>query len=387
MTVLLEAILLIVIGLSTFYYLYCAMSMRWFITSARRKPPRSAGGVTLMVPVCGIDEGAFDNWASLCRQDHPDYEVLFGVMDAKDPAVPILEKMIRQFESGSMKSGARRIRLHFCPEALGANHQISNLIHLFKIAENEIIILADSDIRVTPDYLRRVTGPLKDPRVGVVTCGYLDRAPKSLGAAMAAFGRGLDFIPAVLVARRIDRGLKFAIGPTIATRKTVLKRVGGLERCLNRIGSDYHIGRLASEAGFKVELSDYVLGNDCGRERISDVFLRELRWARTIRLNRGLQYYGMGVCYGTVYALPLWWLSGFQAWAAWTMMAVIASRLLQVLVSMRALNAPRLMFWLWALPLRELMNVAIWFGGGFGRRVYWRGRRLRIGVKGVLAES
>lgn len=386
MTAFLEIVILIIIGLSTFYHLYCAAAIRWFTRQRRRKRPPAAGGVSLMVPVCGIDQGAGDNWVSLCRQDHPEYEVLFGVMNAHDQAVPILEDLIRRFEDGSLGASAGRVRLQFCPEALGANHQISNLIHLLKIARYETIVLADSDIRVASDYLGRVTSPLHDPSVGVVTCGYLDRSPGTIGAAMAAFGRGFDFIPAVLVARKIDRGLKFAIGPTIATRKSVLQRIGGLERCLNRIGSDYHIGRMAAEAGFKVELSDYVLDNDCGRERLRDVFLRELRWARTIRLNRGVQYYGMGLCYGTAYALFLCFLAGFPAWAVWAGAAVLTSRLLQVLSTIRALNAPGLLSWVWALPLREMMNVAVYAGGGFGRNVYWRGRRLRVGVRGILAE-
>ncbi|MFW6359125.1 MAG: glycosyltransferase family 2 protein, partial [Chroococcales cyanobacterium] len=201
------------------------------------------------------------------------------------------------------------------------------------------------------------------------------------------FGRCVDFIPSVLVARRLDGTLKFAIGPTIATRQSVLEKIDGLNNVCDRIGSDYHIGNMIANAGYRVELSDYILENDCEKETFSSVFKRELRWARTIRINRGSQYYGMAFCYGTVYSLFLLLLSGFSAWAIAVCAVTFAVRLMQVALSIWSLKSPKLLQWLWIVPMRDVMSFAVWLGGCFGRRVYWRGRFLEIGVKGRLSES
>ncbi len=375
----LQAALLLLIAASIVFYIGCAICT-WRFFATRRRPTGAADqAVSLLIPVCGLDEGAEQNWASFCQQDYETYEVLFGVMDPQDPAVPVLEQLVARFPD--------RVQLLRGLEVRGFNHQVSNLIQLLEVAQHEVVVLADSDIRVRPDYLRTVTAPLADRRVGIVTCGYLDPAPKLLGAALASLGRCIDFLPSVLVARALDGGLHFAIGPTIATRKAVLAQLGSLQSVVNRIGSDYHLGQRAAALGYRVELSSYILQNVCGRETISQVFQRELRWARTIRWNRGRQYYGLGCCYGTVYCLPLLLLSGFQSWAVGVCLVTLAIRVLQVMIAIRCLDSPNLLAWLWTLPLRELMSFATWVAGAFGQDIYWRGRRLQVGAGGTLNEQ
>lgn len=374
-----QTFLLILIGISIIFYCLCAIcTIRFFSSPVRSEEFNLPPGVSILIPVCGVDEGARENWASFCTQDYQNYEVLFGVMSPEDPAIPGLKEVVAEFP--------HRAKLFFGLEARGINHQISNLSHLLEKAEQEIVIFADSDIRVTSDYLSKVTAPLADPNIGVVTCGYVDRTPKFLGAAVAALGRCTDFLPSVLIARSIDGGLRFSLGPTIATRKSVLAKINNLQNVLNRIGSDYHIGKMASDAGYRVELSKYILDNDCGRETLRQVFLRELRWARTIRINRGSQYYGMGLSYGTVYCIPLLLISGFQSWAIIVSTIAIALRTIQVLIAIYNMRRPKLVWWLWALPIRDLMNFIIWVGGGFGQSVYWRGRRLHIQPGGILTD-
>lgn len=351
----------------------------WSFFSRRRTLPQfTPQPVSILIPVRGIDEGALANWDSFCNQDYACYEVLFGVMDAEDPAVPILQGLTEQYPD--------RVRLLTNLPPRGINHQISNLSYLVEAAQYEQVIFADSDIRVTRDYLSWVTAPLADEQVGVVTCGYLDHQPRQWGAALAALGRSVDFIPSVLIARALDGKLKFALGPTIATRKSVLAAFGGLRHVFNRIGSDFHIGRLANSAGYRVELSSYILGNDCGQESPIDVFQRELRWSRTIRWNRGAQYYGIGVTHGTVYGLLLVLVSGLQPWA-WAVWGVtLAVRWLQAAVSLGMLRSPGLWPWLWLLPLRDWMTFIIWLAGSYGQTVFWRGRWLQVGDKGSLQE-
>ncbi|KGF73162.1 glycosyl transferase [Neosynechococcus sphagnicola sy1] len=379
MLMVLQVLLLLLIVASLGFYIVCTVSTLWFFVLRQRPDSTDPQPVSILIPVCGVDEGALANWTSFCIQDIPTYEVLFGVMNPEDPAVPILKTLIAQFPDHA--------RLILCQEVRGINHQISNLMHLLEAAQFERIIFADSDIRVTPEYLRIVTAPLADPAIGVVTCGYLDHAPKFLGAAIAALGRGVDFIPSVLIARSLDGGLKFALGPTVATRQSVVANMGGLQMVVNRIGSDFHMGRLAVAAGYRVELSTYILENDCGRETLNQVFQRELRWARTIRWNRGAQYYGLVFSYGTVHSLLLVLVTGFQPWAIALFAAVWLVRLLQVTLAIYHLGCPHLLPWLWALPLRDWMSFVIWVAGSYGQQIYWRGRWLEVGASGTLQEK
>jgi ceramide glucosyltransferase len=156
---------------------------------------------------------------------------------------------------------------------------------------------------------------------------------------------------------------------------------------VNKVGADYQIGKMASTSGYQVELSQYVLENDCGRETLKQVYNRELRWAKSIRCNRGSQYYGIGLTYGIVYCVLLLLVSGFQNWAiAITVLTVIA-RLLQAVVAIKSIDCPNLLRWLWALPIRELFSFTVWVGGMLNQTIYWRGRWLVIGAEGNLQEQ
>lgn len=360
------------------FHLACAFAT-WTFFRRGPRPEGDAAPVSILIPIKGADSESFQNWLSACRQDYPEYEVLMGVMDRDDPAVAVIHEVV--------KASGGRGRFVQCGPALGINHQISNLIHLLREARHETIILMDSDIRVDERYLGSVVAPLADPRVGVVTCGYVDHAPAAAPGALASLGRCMDFIPSVLVARLLDRGMHFAIGPTIATRKTVVAAFGGLEQVVNRIGSDFHIGRMAASAGYQVELSRYVLNNPEGYVKLGSVYAREARWARTIRINRGAQYYGILVGHVAPFAPLLIWLSGGQPWAAALAAASLVARALQIGVSLRCISPGPLGRWVWLMPFRELMSLAVWAAGAAGNRIYWRGRQLRIQPGGILEED
>lgn len=360
------------------FHLGCALATWYFF----RRGPRIEGDaapVSILIPIKGADSESFENWLSACRQDYPDYEVLMGVMDPDDAAVPVIRKVVEA-------SGGRG-RFVQCGPPLGINHQISNLIYLLREARHETVILMDSDIRVDERYLASVVAPLGDPKVGVVTCGYVDHAPAAPAGALASLGRCMDFIPSVLVARFLDRGMHFAIGPTIATRKAVIAAFGGLEQVVNRIGSDFHIGRMAASAGYRVELSRYVLNNPEGYVKLGSVYARESRWARTIRINRGAQYYGVVVGHLAPIAPLLVWLSEGEPWVVAVAAVSILARALQIGVSLRCISPGRLVKWIWLMPFRELMSLAVWAAGAAGNRIYWRGRNLRIQPGGILEEG
>jgi len=338
----------------------------------------TSGGVSLLIPVRGLDEEAATNWHSFCQQNHPCYEVLFGVMEPDDRAVPVIRNLLNRYP---------HVRLIYCLQVHGVNHQVSNLMHLLAAARYETVVFADSDIRVTPDYLTTVTAPLRHREIGLVTCGYMDHHPRFLGAALAALNRCVEFLPAFLLGRALDGGLTYALGPTIATRKDVVQAWGGLALVVNRIGSDFHMGRLARQAGFRVELSGYILENCCGRESVFQVWQRELRWARTIRLNRGMSYYGLGATFGLVHGGLLLLATGLAPWALALVAVMYGLRVGQACAAIHTFRCPGLYRWLWVLPLRDVLSFAVWLVGAWGKRVYWRGRWLVIQPGGILQEA
>ncbi len=377
---LLQVLLVGLITGSLVFYLACAFfTWRFFAQTENLDGPADPDGlppVSILMSVRGLDAGAWENWSSFCSQVYPNYEVLFGVTDWDDPCVPVLQQVVDTYPD--------KARLFVGLEPRGINLKDSNLSVLLEKAQHEVIVFTDSDIRVEPTYLAEVTAPLQTPQVGMVTCAYIGYQPQSLGAAIASFGRCFDFIPSLLLARQLDGGLRCAIGTTIATRKSALADYGGL--ALNRIGSDYNLGKRAAAAGYRVELSRVVLESDTGQESLAEVFQRELRWARTIRFNRGAQYYSMVFCYGTVYCLMLLALSGFADWAIALTAVTYLIRFGQVLVSIDSIHSPKLLQWLWALPLRDGLSFLIWAIGGYGQRVYWRGRHLTVEGDGLISE-
>jgi ceramide glucosyltransferase len=376
MIIALEILLIILIAGSIVFYIACALCTRQFFASKQEIEQAQDPPVSVLIPVCGLDEGAWENWTSFCQQNYPNYEVLFGVTNPDDQAVPILEKLVATFSD--------RVKIFVGLEPRGINHKDSNLSYLLEASRHEVIIFADSDIRVSADYIRTITAPLVNPEIGLVTCAFIGYNPQSLEAALASFGRCVDFIPSALIARVLDGGFRFAIGATMATRKSTLAKFGGLQ--LNRIGSDYNLGKRAAASGYRVELSQYVLDSDTSGENLWQLFQREVRWARTIRYNRGAVYYLQVFCYGTVYCLPLLLLSGFAAWAIALCTMTLIVRYIQALIAISSLNSPKLLAWLWILPLRDLLSLIVWAIGTFGQRVYWRGRWLRVEADGLIKQ-
>lgn len=369
-----ELVLVILILGSIAFYLACAWFTDRFFSETQPSNSLHQEPVSILVPICGLDEGAIENWTSLCTQTYPAYEVLFGVVDRDDPAIPVLHQLQAQFPN--------RVQVFTGLPPRGINHKDSTLSYLLEKTKYETLIFVDSDIRVEPDYIQTVTAPLE--RVDVVTCAYIAHNPQFFPAAIAALGRCCDFIPSALIARAIDRGLQFAIGVTIALRKSTLMNFGGLQ--LNRIGSDHNLGKRAAKAGYKVELSQLVLESDTGSESLNDLFQRELRWSRTIRFNKGSIYYTMIFCYGTVFCLPLLLVSDFSAWAIALSSVTYVARYTQAFIAIFRMKSPNLLRWVWTLPFRDLLSLVIWAIGGVGRSAYWRGRKLRIEGDGIIQQ-
>jgi ceramide glucosyltransferase len=250
--------------------------------------------VSNLKPVRGLDPDAYENFASFCRQDYPDFELLFCVSPG-DPAVPILEKLAHDFAE-------RQIRIIFQDISSGTNDKVNKLDRLVKEAKHEIVVINDSDVRANPDYLRMVVAPLADPKVGAVTCFYLPIEENGFAESLQNIGMVSDFYAGVLVAKQLD-GVKFALGTTIATRRKLIEGFGGYKAIENRPGDDLLVGRLIAEQGYEVRLSREAILTVPDYGSFRGLVLKRLRWFVVMRHMRPWGHLGLLLTQGLPWSL------------------------------------------------------------------------------------
>src|SRR6266446_6081381 len=248
---------------SSIYYLLCLWSAAAFLRervagegptdciSGQVRPTRALPPVSILKPLKGADPEMYESFRSHCLQDYPEYEIIFGVGNLNDSAIETVKELQREFPD-------RRIQLVVSPKILGANVKVSNLAQMVAEARYDYLIVNDSDILVEPDYLRRVTAPLADLRVGMVTCLYRGVAGATLGSRLEALGISTDFCPSVLAARQLE-GIRFGLGSTLAFRRAELEKIGGFTSFVDYLADDYELGKRIAGLGLAVELSDVVV--------------------------------------------------------------------------------------------------------------------------------
>jgi ceramide glucosyltransferase len=279
------------------YYLIGLFSSWQFF---RRSPSGSGNSsftppVSNLKPIRGLDPDAYENFVSFCKQDYPDYEILFCVGEEDDPAVPILRKLAQDFPE-------RHIRILFGSGGRGSNDKVVKLARLVGEARNEVVVISDSDVRVRPDYLRTVVAPLANSKVGAVTCFYVPIEEKTLAESLQTIGMFSDFYVGILVARQLD-GVKFALGPTIVTTRTRLAGFGGYGAIANRPADDLLVGRLIAEQGYEVELLPYTILTVADYGSMSDLFHKRLRWIVVMRHMRPWGHLGLLFTLGLPWSL------------------------------------------------------------------------------------
>ena len=282
------------------YYLlvlYC--SWRFFRGSRDRVPGNSAfvPPISSLKPIRGLDPEAYENYASFCQQDYPNYELIFCVGDRNDPAVPVLEKLIRDFPE-------RRIRLLFGSGRGAINDKVAKLVRMVQEADNEFLVISDSDVRVQPNYLRTVVAPLCDPKVGCVTCFYVSIHDETFAQHLQSIGMYSDFYPGILVARQLD-GIKFTLGPTIVTTRSHLAGFGGYQAIENKPADDLLVGRLIAQQGLRVQLLPYAVQTVPDYDSPRALFSKRLRWMTVMRHMRPWGHVGLAFTQGLPWCLAV----------------------------------------------------------------------------------
>ena len=368
-------LILVLLGLASLFYLVYAI--RSVVSFARRRVPevREEPPVTVLKPVCGLEPELYENLRSFCEQDYPRYQVVFGVADAADPAIPVIERLLRELPE-------RDLQLEVSNRLIGSNRKISNLANAYALAHHDLLVIADSDMRVGPDYLHAVVSQFQDSDVGAATCLYSGTPAGGLPSILGTVFINEWFLPSVLVALGFQ-DLRFCFGATMAVRRHVLERIGGLPRLAAVLADDYMLGKLVSDAGYKVRLVPYVVRNVVLEPDLRSLFMHELRWARTVRSVQPLGYAFSFITHAiptTLICLALWPSAATALIAA---LAVVL-RLVMHAAARRslALDGPARP---WLVPLRDVLCFAVWGASFLGRDVQWRHHQFSIQDNGHLA--
>lgn len=371
-----QFVLAILILCSWLFWLVALYLVQTFFRPANGwKPSRFTPPASILKPLKGMDEQAYENFASFCRQDYPDFELVFGVADISDPVVHIVKKLKRDFPQ-------RQIRLYvFKP--FGSNRKASLLHGLTSKAKHNLLVISDSDMRVTPDYLRRVVAPLADESVGLVTCPYQGDLASTFTARLEGLHMGATFLPSMLAGRGF-LNMRFALGSTAALRRRDLARMGGFAAIANYLADDYQLGARIAGLGLRVHLSDYVVTSIIGATTFQEQWQREVRWMRCNRVSRPLEYPGLLLTYSTPLSMVLLMLSDYST-VAWQILAI--SMILRWAVAGLVTTYTHdweTRRWLIWLPIRDMLSALTWLAGFLGRRVAWRGEEFFLVENGRM---
>jgi ceramide glucosyltransferase len=337
-----------------------------------------APDVTILKPVKGVDARMYAGFRSHCLQEYAGrFEILFGVSDPDDPAVGEIERLREEFPEVA-------IRLMVCTERLGTSGKVSNLVQMLGSGTYEHCLINDSDIAVAPGYLAGVMACFADARVGLVTAPYLGRTAAhgpglTIWARLEALGISTDFMPGVLTARLIEKGLHFGLGSTLAMTRTAMEKAGGLEALVEYLADDYEMGARIAKAGYKVELCSEVVETSVPGYGLRGYWAHQMRWARSTRDSRRMGYLGLGVTYAVPWALATVVASGFALWSFTLLSLVLLARVAVALsVGVGILRDGQVLRDLWLLPLRDLTGLIFWAWSFAGDTVVWRGERLLL---------
>src|SRR5271156_4100323 len=369
-TVLIRNLFLGVAAIPAIYYIIAIFSCIRFFRAATVKADEASGfepPASILKPVRGLDPDAYENFASFCRQDYPDYEILFCIGDTSDPAFPLLEQLIREFPE-------RQIRILIGSGRKAVNDKVAKLVRLVDEASHEYLVISDSDVHVQRNYLRTIIAPLENPKIGAVTCFYVPTEETSWLQRLQDVGMLSDFYPGILVAKQLD-GVKFALGPTIGTTRTRLQAFGGYASIENRPADDLLVGRFIAEQGYEVDLLHYPISTVPDYQSLKELVYKRLRWLTVMRHMRPWGHIGM------IFTLGLPW--ALLAIAVHPTREVVAAYLGGYLLFRAALTA-LIGAWglkqrgVWAklllVPAWDAFATMVWLASFTRRTIRWRGQ-------------
>jgi ceramide glucosyltransferase len=348
-----------------YYVLACVAAWKFSRGLDQRVSGSLQPPVSILKPLHGVDFASYENYASFCHQHYPaEYEILFAVNDQSDPAAAVVQRLMVAFP-------LREIKLLIGAEYFGANRKVNSLARLAREAKYEVLALSDGDVRVTPQYLQNVVAPLEDSTVGAVTSFYRGIVQKNLGAEFEAIGASSAFFAGVLMAVWTE-GVKFALGASIATTKTWLRKIGGFEEIAAFLADDYEIGRRVAEAGGRVVLSHETVWTMYPAQTVRGFWEHQLRWARTVRLCRPVSYAALLFTQGLPWAIAV----AVVAPAGWIAIAYLVAYLVLRLamawiVGVTVVKDAVLRRRLWLVPFWDAIHFVVWVASFASNHIVW----------------
>lgn len=346
---------------------YSVLAIVAFLRYLAVRPPALAKAepVSILKPLHGLDLGLESNLRTFFEQDYAEFEILFAVRESHDAAIPVVEKLRSEYPHVPT-------RLIITGEPPYPNAKVYSLHKMMAVAAYDLLVMSDSDIRVTRDLLKSVAAEFQDPKLGVATCPYRAVAGPGFWSQLEATGMNTDFFSGVLVARMLE-GMHFAVGPTIVARKRVMESIGGFDRIKDYLAEDFVLGKFAADAGHGVILSSYVIEHHIGSTDFSHNAAHRLRWSRSTRRSRPAGY--VGQLFTMPFAISLivaaWNPELWPVVPATFVVRAVAARVVSWGVLRARLN------WL-LLPFEDVAVFCFWIAGFFGNTIVWRGRSYRL---------
>lgn len=340
--------------------------------------PTSFPPVTILKPLHGNELALLDNLSSFCRQNYPGpVQFLFGVHDSADPALQTVDDLRRLYPEADITVVADA-RLY------GPNRKISNILNMLPQARHDVLVFADSDVSVGPDYLRNVIGELQKPGVGLVTCVYRGQPDPGFWPRLSAKATNYQFLPGVVTGLALGLA-RPCFGQTIAMRRDTLEKIGGFTPFVRHLAEDHAIGEAVRMIGETVAIPPFTIAHACVESSAMQLITHELRWSRTIRSIDPLGHLGSALVHPLAFALLAVAFSGGAWWACSLALAAMCARLALKLLSDRALRQRCRDLWL--LPLWDLVSFAIFVASFRSSRVIWRGFSFKVDGDGLLSAA
>lgn len=370
MTVIGVVLLLLLAG--SLVYAVMTIAAAWVYLRQRPGELRTPVPISVLRPLSGVDDGLEENLRSLFTQQYGEFELLFAVHHEGDPAAAVVEKLRREFPAVSTQ-------LLVSGDPPYPNAKVFSLDRMLRAARHELVVMTDSDVRVSPRLLETLAREFQDSRVALITCPYRAIAGPSAWNKLEAIFMNTEFLGGILVARMLN-GMDFALGPTLAVRKSALARIGGFDFLKDYLAEDFVMGNRIAASGERVLLSSEVIEHRIGSQNFAANLRHRMRWLRSTRRSRPLGYIGQVFTNPLPLAL-LAWAAMPGSWAAVAVTVAVrgASAWAQAWWVLRDRRAAR--YW-WVIPFQDVWSFLLWCAGFFGNTVVWRGRTYYVARDG-----
>lgn len=376
-----QILFLLPVVLGSLYWVATSVCVYFFFKPSPSPSPNLGEGrgegpfVSLIKPVCGPEKNLYADLATALRQDYPDYEVIYSVQSAQDPALEILRRLEKE-------NPGRKIQVVVDETSVGPNGRLSNIHNAVLRAKGSVIVFSDSDMSLSPDYLRVITAPLADKNIGVSCTLYKAWGTKNLWEKLELLSFNADFAVSMVFATVTGASMACP-GASTAVRRDVLEAIGGLAPLGDYLVEDFELGKRIREKGFRIKILPYVADTGVELKRFRDWWRHQLYWDQNTRAAAPVGSFLTLLVRAIPFAL-FYFLLGGKAGAVF-LAGALGLRWLTAALNARLLKDGECLRALWLLPLRDILGFFVWFASFAGREIHWKGRVFVV-KQGIMKE-